>query len=65
VSSSAIGSVLESMLGSVLESGLRAYLGACVRARTPAFGLIGIRMVIIGIRLQTWMRVIVDVDVSR
>jgi len=25
----------------------------------PAFGLIGIRMVIIGIRLQTWMRVIV------
>jgi len=34
-----------------------------VRARMPAFGLIGIRMVIIGIRLQTWMRVIVDVDV--
>jgi hypothetical protein len=31
----------------------------------PVFGLIGIRMVIIGIRLQTWMRVIVDVDVSR
>jgi hypothetical protein len=29
----------------------------------PASGLIGIRMVIIGIRLQTWMRVIVDVDV--
>jgi len=29
VSSSAIGSVLESMLGSVLESGLRAYLEAC------------------------------------
>jgi len=29
VSSSAIGSVLESMLRSVLESGLRAYLGAC------------------------------------
>jgi len=29
----------------------------------PAFGLIGIRMVIIAIRLQTWMRVIVDVDV--
>ena len=25
-----------------------------VRARTPQFGLIGIRMVIIGIRLQTW-----------
>ena len=33
-----------------------------VRARMPAFGLVGIRMVIIGIRLQTWMRVIVDVD---
>jgi len=31
----------------------------------PAFGLIGIRMVIIGIRLQTWMRVIVDVDVGK
>ena len=29
----------------------------------PAFGLIGICMVIIGIRLQTWMRVIVDEDV--
>jgi hypothetical protein len=29
VSSSAIGSVLESLLGSVLESGLRAYLGVC------------------------------------
>jgi len=29
----------------------------------PAFGLIGIRMVIIVIRLQTWMRVILDVDV--
>jgi hypothetical protein len=29
VSSSAIGSALESVLGSVLESGLRAYLGAC------------------------------------
>jgi hypothetical protein len=28
VSSSAIGSVLESMLGSVLQSGLRAYLEA-------------------------------------
>jgi hypothetical protein len=36
-----------------------------VRARMPAFGLVGIRMVFIGIRLQTWMRVIVDVDVSR
>jgi len=34
-----------------------------VMARTPAFGLVGIRMVIIGIRLQTWMRVIVGVDV--
>jgi hypothetical protein len=34
-----------------------------VRARMPAFGLIGIRMEIIGIRLHTWMRVIVDVDV--
>ena len=32
-------------------------------ARTPAFGMIGIRIVMIGIRLQTWMRVIVDVDV--
>jgi len=31
----------------------------------PAFGLIGIRMVIIEIGLQTWMRVILDVDVSR
>jgi hypothetical protein len=29
----------------------------------PASGLIGIRKVIIGIRLQTWMRVILDVDV--
>jgi len=29
----------------------------------PASGLIGIGMVIIGIWLQTWMRVIVDVDV--
>jgi len=29
----------------------------------PAFGLIGIRMVIIGIWLQTWTRLIVDVDV--
>jgi len=29
-----------------------------------ASGLIGIGMVIIGIRLQTWMRVIVDVDVK-
>jgi len=29
----------------------------------PASGLIGIRMEIIGIRLQTWIRVIVDVDV--
>jgi len=27
-----------------------------------AFSLIGIRMVSIGIRLQTWMRVILDVD---
>jgi hypothetical protein len=34
-----------------------------VRARTPAFGLIDIRVVIIGIRLQTWMRVIVGVGV--
>ena len=34
-----------------------------VRACTPAFGLLGIRMVIIGIRLQTWMRVIVGEDV--
>jgi hypothetical protein len=29
----------------------------------PVFGHIGIRMDIIGIRLQTWTRVIVDVDV--
>ena len=29
----------------------------------PTYGLIGICMVIIGIRLQTWMRVILDVDV--
>jgi hypothetical protein len=36
-----------------------------VRARMPAFGLIGIRMVVIGIRLQTWMRVILGVDVYR
>jgi len=36
-----------------------------VRARMPAFGLVGIRMVFIEIRLQTFMRVIVDVDVSR
>jgi len=28
----------------------------------PEFGLIGIRMVIVGIRLQTWMRAIVCVD---
>jgi hypothetical protein len=34
-----------------------------VRARMPAFGLIGIRIVMIGIRLQTWVRVIVDVHV--
>jgi len=34
-----------------------------VRARTPAFGLMDIRVVIIGIRLQPWMRVIVGVDV--
>jgi len=38
---------------------------ASVRARMPAFGLIVIRMVIIEIRLQTWIRVILDVDVSR
>jgi len=31
----------------------------------PAFGLIVIRMVIIGIRLQTWIQVILDVDASR
>jgi len=29
----------------------------------PASGLIGIHMVVIGIRLQTWMRVILDVEV--
>jgi hypothetical protein len=27
-----------------------------------SFGLIGIRMIIIGIQLQTWMQVIVGVD---
>jgi len=42
-----------------------AWLGVCVRAHMPVFGLIVIRMVIIGIQLQTWMRVIVDVEVSR
>jgi len=31
----------------------------------PVFGLIGTHMVIIGTRLQTWMQVIVDVDVYR
>jgi len=31
-----------------------------VRARTPAFGLIGIRIVFRGIRLETWTRVIVN-----
>jgi hypothetical protein len=35
------------------------------RVRIPAFGLIGIHMVMIRIRLQTWMRVIVEADVSR
>jgi len=30
----------------------------------PAFGIIRIRMVVIGIWLQTWMRVILDVDVQ-
>jgi len=35
-------------------------LCAFVRARTPAFGLVGIRMVIKGIRLQTCTRVIVN-----
>jgi len=34
-----------------------------VRARMPVFGLIARRMMIIGIRLPTWMRVIVDEDV--
>jgi hypothetical protein len=34
-----------------------------VRARTPACSLIGIRIVGMEIQLQTWMRVIVDVDV--
>jgi len=29
----------------------------------PVFGFIGIHMVIIGIRFQSWMRVIVDVDI--
>ena len=29
----------------------------------PGFGLIGIRMVNIGIRLPMWVRVIVDMDV--
>jgi len=35
-----------------------------VRARMPALGLTGLCMVIIGIRLQTWMQVMVDVDVD-
>jgi len=43
------------------ESGLYQ-CRAAVRARMPASGLIGIRMVIIGIQLQMWMRVILDVD---
>jgi hypothetical protein len=34
-----------------------------VRACTPASSLIDIHVVIIGIRLQTWMGVIVGVDV--
>jgi hypothetical protein len=34
-----------------------------VRAHRLVFGLIAIHMVIRGIRLQTWMQVIVDVDV--
>jgi len=34
-----------------------------VRARTLASGLVGIHIVIVGIRLQTEFRVIVDVDV--
>jgi len=35
-----------------------------VRPRTPAFILVGIRVMIIGIRLQMLMRVIVGVDVQ-
>jgi len=36
-----------------------------VRARMPAFGLIGIRILFRVIQLQTWMRVIFDVDIYR
>jgi hypothetical protein len=42
---------------------IRAVFHGGVTVRTPEFGLVGIRMVIIGIPLRTWMRVIVDVDV--
>jgi hypothetical protein len=41
---------------------VRRLLWPTVEARMPALGLIYIHMVIVGIRLQTWMRVIVDVD---
>jgi len=43
-----------------VDMAMRPCFRDCVRARTPAFGFIGIRMVIIGIRLQTWTRVIVN-----
>jgi len=45
------------------ERNISVYLNSDnnVRARTPAFGLIGIRMVIIGIQLQMWTRVIVNI----
>jgi len=36
-----------------------------VRVRTPASDLVGIRMVIIGIRLQTWTQVIVNRCISK
>jgi len=46
-----------------VEEESKAVLASGVRARMPAFGLIGIRTVFIRIRLHTWMPVIVDVDV--
>jgi len=49
--------------GIEVHGGLNGYAG--VRARTPAFGLVGIRMGIIGIWLQTWTRVIVNRCISK
>jgi len=47
----------------VNQSGSNMQSSRTVTARMSASGLIGIRMVIIGIWLQTWMRLIVYVDV--